>query len=156
MSNTKSFLTESELRAPIVLGPGAGKVVGVLGARSTFKVLSDETGGAYALIEQEVPPGSGPPLHVHHHETEIFYLLEGELEVTLGKEKIAAPAGATVVAPRDIPHKFRNVGHAPAKLLVTVIPGRFANYFLEVDSAQERDLATIKTYCAKYDVDILE
>jgi len=33
------------------------------------------------LLEQQVPPGGGPPLHVHRHETEIFYILEGEFEV---------------------------------------------------------------------------
>src|SRR5262245_43649329 len=75
MADDRVFLAETETAVPIVHPPGSGRVVGVLGGRSTFKVLSEQTGGAYALLEQEVPPGHGPPLHVHRHETEIFYIL---------------------------------------------------------------------------------
>ena len=99
---------------------------------------------------------SGPPLHVHRHETEIFYILEGLFEITLGDRTVEAPAGAMAVGPRDIPHTFRNVGPTPGKLLLTVIPGRFSDYFLEVDGLPDRDLDTIKALTAKYDVEILE
>src|SRR3954468_24025991 len=126
MAENQPFLPTTETAAPILRGPGEGKVVGVLRDRSTFKVLPEETGGAYALLEQQVPPGHGPPLHVHRHETEIFYILEGQFEITLGDQTIQAPAGAMAVGPRDIPHTFRNVGPTPGKLLLTVIPGRFS------------------------------
>ena len=156
MAEDRGFLAETETTAPIVHPPGSGKVVGVLGGQSTFKVLSEQTGGAYALLEQQVPPGHGPPLHVHHHETEIFYILEGRFEITLGDRTVEAPAGTMAVGPRDIPHTFRNVGPTPGKLLLTVIPGRFSNYFLEVDGLPDKDLDTIKALCAKYDVEVLE
>jgi mannose-6-phosphate isomerase-like protein (cupin superfamily) len=149
------FLPETETAVPIIRPPGSGKVVGVLGARSFFKVLSEDTGGAYAILEQEVPADHGPPLHVHHHETEVFYILDGQFEVTISDQKVPAPAGAMIVGPRDIPHTFRNVGPTMGHLLLTVIPGRFANYFIEVDGIPDHDLATIKALCAKYDVEIL-
>jgi len=44
---------------------GAGKVLGVLGGRMTFKMLSEQTGEAYAIVEQQIPAGQGPPPHVH-------------------------------------------------------------------------------------------
>jgi quercetin dioxygenase-like cupin family protein len=156
MADVKPFLSETELTEPIVHPPGSGAVVGVVGGRSTFKVLSEQTGGAYAVLEQEVPPGHGPPLHVHRHETEIFYILEGTFEITLGDRRLAAPAGAMAVGPRDIPHTFCNIGPTPGKLLLTVIPGRFANYFLDVDDVPDADHATIRALCSKYDVEILE
>lgn len=102
------------------------------------------------------PPGQGPPLHVHRHETEIFYVLEGLFEITLGDRTVEAPPGALAVGPRDIPHTFRNVGPTPSKLLLTVIPGRFSNSFLEVDGLPDEDLDTIKSLCAKSDVEVLE
>ena len=111
-----NFLPETETTVPIIRGPGEGKVVGVLRDQSTFKVTSEETGGAYAILEQKIPPGHGPPLHVHRHETEIFYVLEGEFEITIGGQKVTATAGAIVVGPRDIPHTFRNVGSQDAHL----------------------------------------
>lgn len=156
MEPTAAFLPQTETTVPIIHPPGGGRQVGVLGARSTFKVLSAETGGAYAVLEQQVPPGVGPPLHVHRHETEIFYMLEGQFEVTVGGQTIAAPAGAIATCPRDIPHTFRNVGTTTGRLLLTVIPGRFADYFLEVDRLPDHDHATIKRVAARYGCEILE
>ena len=150
------FLPETETRTPILHGPDSGKAVGVLGARSRFKVTSAETGGAYAILVQEVPPGVGPPLHVHRHETEVFYILEGQFEVTVGGKKVPAPPGTNAVCPRDIPHTFRNVGPTPGKLLLTVIPGRFADYFIEVDGLPDHNKETIRALAAKYGCEFLE
>jgi quercetin dioxygenase-like cupin family protein len=155
MAEPHPFLPETETAVPIVRLPGEGHAVGVLRSKSVFKVLPEQTGGAYAVLEQDIPAGHGPPLHVHRHETEIFYVLDGQFELTLGTDKLTAGAGAMVVAPRDIPHTFRNVGPGPGKLLLTVIPGRFANYFLEVDAVADHDTAAVKALCAKYDVEIL-
>jgi mannose-6-phosphate isomerase-like protein (cupin superfamily) len=156
MSEPQSFLPQSELAGPIVQPPGAGRVVGVLGSHSVFKVLPSDTGGAYAILEQNIPPDHGPPLHVHRRETEIFYILEGTFEFTVADETIAAPAGTTVVGPRDLPHTFRNVGTKPGRLLLTIIPGHFGNYFLEVDQVPDHDRATIGGLTARYAVEILD
>jgi mannose-6-phosphate isomerase-like protein (cupin superfamily) len=95
------------------------------------------------------------PLHVHRHETEIFYVLDGEFEITIAGQKLSAAAGAIVVGPRNIPHTFRNIGSQDARLLLTVIPGRFANYFIEVDGVDDGDAAAIKALLAKYEVEII-
>jgi quercetin dioxygenase-like cupin family protein len=156
MEEGRHFLTETETAVPIVRQPGEGKLVGVLRDQSTFKVLSEQTGGAYAILEQRIPSGHGPPLHIHRHETEVFYVLEGRFEFRVGDQTVVAPAGALLVGPRDIPHTFRNVGAGEGKLLLTVIPGRFADYFLEVDQVSDDDRAAIRALCAKYDVELLE
>ena len=65
-------------------------------------------------------------------------------------------AGAIVVAPGDIPHTFRNVGPDEGRFLLTFIPGRFANYFIEADGVPDNDRAAIKARFAKYEVEILE
>lgn len=108
------------------------------------------------MLEQEVPPGGGPPLHVHRHETEIFHILEGEFELRVGDERRVAPAGTVAVCPRDIPHTFRNIGSAPGRLMLTILLGRFGEYFLEVDGIADHDHATIRRLAGRYDVEILE
>jgi quercetin dioxygenase-like cupin family protein len=155
MNEHRDFLPQTETAVPIIHPPGGGRVVGVLRDQSTFKVLSEQTGGAYAILEQRIPAGHGPPLHVHRHETEIFYILDGQFEVTIGDQKVSAPAGAIVVGPRDIPHTFRNVGSGDGRLLLTPIPGHCANYFIDVDGVPDGDHAAIRALSAKYDVDIL-
>lgn len=146
----------SETTVPIIHPPGDGRLVGVLADHSTYKVESAQVNGAYAILEQTILPGGGPPYHVHRHETEIFYILEGEFELTVGGEKVHAPAGAIAVCPRDIPHTFRNVGTGPARLLLTIIPGRFGDFFREVDRIDPSDKSAIRELAAKYDVEILE
>jgi quercetin dioxygenase-like cupin family protein len=155
MKRPHDFLPETETTVPIIRGAGEGKAVGVLRDRSLFKVLPEETSGAYAVLEQTIPAGHGPPLHVHRHETEIFYILDGEFEVTIGEQKIRAAAGALVAGPRNIPHTFRNVGTQEAHLLLTVIPGRFANYFIDVDKLDDDDHATVVALLDKYEVELV-
>ncbi len=155
LDKQRVFPQQTETTVPNVHPPDSGKVVGVLGGQSTFKVLSEQTGGAYALLEQQIPAGHGPPLHVHRHETEIFYILEGRFEITLDDQTLRAPVGAIAVCPRDIPHTFRNIGPTPGKLLLTIIPGRFANYFLEVDGLTDKNFDIIRTLAASYDVEFL-
>src|SRR5438046_10633773 len=128
MADRIPFLPETETPVPILHPPGSGKVVGVVGGQSTFKVQSAETGGAYAVLEQKIPAGHGPPLHVHRHETEIFYVLDGQFEITIGGRKVTATAGAILVGPRDMPHTFRNAGSKDARLRLNGIPGPFSNY----------------------------
>src|SRR6188472_4612477 len=98
-----NFLPETETTVPIIRGPGEGKVVGVLRDQSTFKVLSEETGGAYAILEQMIPAGHGPPLHIHRHETEIFYVLDGQFEITSGGQRLRPRPAPSWVGRPTIP-----------------------------------------------------
>lgn len=71
-------------------------------------VLADgeATGGAYSVMEQWMRKGSGPPvLHVHSID-EWFYILDGELEMTVGDRTVAAKGGDSVYIPRGTPHRF--------------------------------------------------
>jgi hypothetical protein len=44
------------------------------GDRYTFLFTGTQTNGAYFIMEAIIPPGGGPPLHIHHCEEESFYL----------------------------------------------------------------------------------
>jgi quercetin dioxygenase-like cupin family protein len=133
MAKGKRVLPETGTAVPIIRQPTEGKVVGVRGGRMTFKALCEQTGGAYAIVEQQIPASQGPPPHVHRHETEICSILQGQFEVTIGGQKMTVSAGAIVVAPQDIAHTFRNVAPDEGRFLLTFIPGRFANYFIEAE-----------------------
>ena len=83
-------------------------------------------------MEIVTPPGSGIDLHVHEHEDEYVTLLEGEIEVTLGDQKMKAVPGVKALLPRGIPHGFTNIGDVPCRLSVVILPGKFDNYFVEL------------------------
>ena len=68
--------------------------------RVTVKAGPDETGNAFSQFEVNDPRGSGPPLHVHHNEDETFYILEGQVTMVVGDERIDLEARLLVLRKR--------------------------------------------------------
>ena len=93
-----------------------------LGIEARILAPGAATGGQLAMLEETTAPGKGPPLHVHHRQTEIFRFLEGEYELAVGELRYLATAGAAAIVPPGVPHTFRNVGATPARLLFILTP----------------------------------
>ncbi|MEM1293899.1 MAG: cupin domain-containing protein [Verrucomicrobiota bacterium] len=53
--------------------------------------------------------GEGPNLHVHPYD-EVFHILEGRAEFTVGNRKLTAEAGSLVIGPANVPHCYKNLG----------------------------------------------
>ena len=155
--------------------PKEGRTLMVAGGRYTIKASGEDTGGAYALIEMFLPPGSGPPPHLHEREEESFYILEGTLLFQVGDETLTAEAGTFVKTPRGIshafknghgfihqyhPHAFKNMGTIPARVLLLVIPAGLENFFEEVgqplgETPSPLDPEKVKRTAPKYGVTIM-
>jgi hypothetical protein len=82
-------------------------------------------------VEVSTPQGSGPPPHVHEREDELFYVLEGMYEVTVGEEGFEAEGGSMNFAPRGIPHAYV-VRAGPARHLGFVFPSGWETFFHDV------------------------
>jgi quercetin dioxygenase-like cupin family protein len=95
--------------------------------RVRVHISGAETGGAFALLEASGPPGDQPPLHVHHHDDEGFYVLDGELTLWVGDAVHVLRAGEGMLAPRGVPHTLR-VGDSEARWLVTSSPAGFEGF----------------------------
>jgi quercetin dioxygenase-like cupin family protein len=70
-----------------------GRTVAVVGDVYRFLATAEDTNGKYAMWEAIVPPGGGPPPHVHSREEESFYVLEGEITFQIGEEWVVASSG---------------------------------------------------------------
>lgn len=77
-----------------------------------------------SVLEHRLPFGDSPPLHVHHDEDELFYILEGEVLFQIGEVSQVARAGDALVGPRGRPHGFRVISKDGARLL-TISRGGF-------------------------------
>jgi quercetin dioxygenase-like cupin family protein len=99
--------------------------------RVTVKVGPGETGGAFSQIEVDDPRGSGPPLHVHHNEDETFAILEGQVTMFVGGERIDLETGDFCFAPRGVPHAYL-VRSERARMLVTVSPSGSEQVFVSL------------------------
>jgi len=99
--------------------------------RIIVKASGAETGNAFAQFEVDDPRGSGPPLHVHHNEDETFYILEGQVTMFVGDERIDLQAGDYCFGPRGIPHAYL-VRSERARMLVTISPSGSEQLFVSL------------------------
>ena len=97
--------------------------------RLTVKAGGAETGHAFAQIETDDPRGGATPMHVHHNEDETFYVLEGEVTVLIGDERIDLGAGDYCFAPREIPHAYIARSER-ARMLTTLSPAGLEELFV--------------------------
>ena len=111
--------------------PGQGQSVAVVGDVYRFLATSEQTGGRYAIWEALVPPGGGPPPHVHSRENEGFFMLAGEMTFRAEDEVIRATAGTFINIPIGVRHSFKNESTVPARMLILVTPGGLDAMFLE-------------------------
>jgi quercetin dioxygenase-like cupin family protein len=103
--------------------PDGGRSVWLMGMLATFKAISGETGGAYSLYVATIPPHIGAPPHIHHRETEAFYMLEGELEFLKGEQTVRAVAGDFLHVDKGVIHGYTNMGSETARYVGIVTPG---------------------------------
>src|SRR5215471_5026334 len=87
-----------------------------------------DTNGAFSLFEATLVPGTEPPPHVHSREDELFYVLEGELDVYVGEEVFNGKTGECIFLPRLKPHAF--IIRSPRlRLLILFTPGGLEEAF---------------------------
>jgi mannose-6-phosphate isomerase-like protein (cupin superfamily) len=117
-----------------VLQAGQGTTFNARGSVMFFKAGRASTNGAFSLMERTLPPGGRkPPPHIHTNCEEAFYVLDGEIEFTLGKESVIGRRDTFVLVPGGVSHTFGNAGTVQARLLVMHAPAMDA-YFEELQA----------------------
>lgn len=133
--------------------------------RDRVRFMGEVPGTDLAVIEVEVPPGSGTPPH-RHASPEVFHVLEGE--ITFGRfgdgPPRFVPAGPGTVAsvPSRVPHQYQNTGPVPARMLV-VIDRSMAAFFRDLGRAEappagppsDAEIAAVMAACARHDIQML-
>jgi quercetin dioxygenase-like cupin family protein len=96
----------------------------------TFLATAEETRGQFALIEATARKGNVPPRHIHRREEETFYVLEGEMTVTVGDRTFKATPGTLVSLPRDVAHSFA-IESEQLRTLILLTPAGLEGFFKE-------------------------
>jgi quercetin dioxygenase-like cupin family protein len=120
----------SDVVAPFAVPSGQGTPLEIpFGGTVTIKADTRNTNGSLTALEFVHPPKSGPPLHAHLREDELWYVLEGEYRVKAGDDMFRVSEGGMAFCPRGTPHAFQNVGDAPARMLVIFTPSGLERFF---------------------------
>lgn len=134
----------------VMLMPGGGRQITGGGMDATLKVAHDRPSFA-STFEVIVPPGYDVGAHVHTEGEEMFYVVEGQLDVLAfepvdrsvkdwhewesgsGEHFLRGGPGAFMYVPMDTPHAFANRSERPVKMFFqSSIEGGHENYFDEL------------------------
>lgn len=94
-----------------------------------IKANTRDTNGSLTIMEFEFAPKSGPALHTHLREDEVWFVLEGDFRFKAGDAMFEASTGGMAFGPRGMPHNFQNVGETPGRLLVVTTPSGLERFF---------------------------
>ncbi|OEV00388.1 MULTISPECIES: cupin domain-containing protein [Streptomyces] len=164
-------------RSGLVVPPGRGRTLRTAAQQVTFKVTGQHSRAA-SSFEVVVPPGFDVGAHVHTRSEELFYVLEGELELlafeprlrtrdgwrewesAAGDRPVRATTGTTVLVPPGCPHAFANPTGAPARMFFQAAPPpdheRYFDELLDILAADgPPDEAAVAELRARYDIEQL-
>lgn len=144
----------------VVVREADAEVLGWASLMTRLLADSNATGGALSVMRTTIGEGiEGARPHTHSKSAELFYVLDGELQILTGDQVITAGKGDLVVVPPNMAHAFATApGHA-ADFLIVLAPGleRFG-YFRLVERLS-RGEATLEELMASqelYDNHFLE
>jgi len=110
------------------------------------KVSGKDTGGAMCVLEVN---NTGWPRHVNPEQDEWIYVVEGEVELEIGKKRFHLGARESMFIPRNVEHVWTAVS-VPAKILNTYQPaGKVEEFFQALATFEQlptRDQAINKAY----------
>jgi uncharacterized cupin superfamily protein len=147
----------------IVVPAGAGEPFAGMGANIVLKAGGAQTAGQFLVADYTAPPGfAGPPPHWHKAMTEMFYVLEGTLEVLANDQRTELGAGGFALVPPGVVHTFANPSSAPARFLLVATPAGLERYFVELTAMAgaeavwpPKDATALHALMARYDTFVL-
>lgn len=114
---------------------GHTKLSGVNSNILDLKVSGDDNDGGMAVFEQtSLTQGKGTPLHIHHNQDEIFYVIYGEYYFQVGEAKYNLSKGDSIFLPRKVQHAWTQVSKKGKMTVIFQPAGKMENFFVTVSS----------------------
>ena len=157
MKNLVTAPETPDLNNPKIIRSEEGQNLNVIGDMQTIKLSGKDTGGQFTLIEEENIPGTMIPLHVHNNEDEVFKVLKGQMELTVGGTTTILNAGDIGYGPKGVPHSWKIVGSEKAKVILSVFPAGIEVMFEELSRLPEGppDMQKVTGICGRYGIRFL-
>ena len=138
----------------------------LLGSLVIVHVTGEETEDRFCLVEFLSPPDDMPPLHVHRHDSQTTYVLEGEVTFYLPGESRVLGAGECIHQPPGIPQTERVTSSDPARMVDVNSPAGFERFVaaageptqsltLPPPPKEEADFEQLATLAGVHGIDIV-
>ncbi len=109
------------------------------GQDTRLLLSGEESAGYMAIFELTIHPGFGAPNHHQRNEDEFWYVLEGEIDITIDDQSRVVKAGASAYAPKGCKHSFFNSGDKPVRMLTMNGPAGHERFFEALNAASQVD-----------------
>jgi mannose-6-phosphate isomerase-like protein (cupin superfamily) len=130
-----------------VAPPLSGKVLGSL--KDNFIIAEwRDPGGPPG------PPRLIAPPHVHFHDDEAWYVLEGALRIRVGEQEVEAHAGSAVLVPRGTPHTYWNPDAVPVRYLLVMTPNVYG-LIQDIHQLKDRSMPALRELFRNHDSELL-
>jgi len=135
---------------PIIRAAGEGDKRAFLGGGlHTWKLMTEDTNGAFFLLEDVMSQGKTTPLHRHPDADETIYVIDGELIVFVDGQESRVGPGAMSFVPRGVSHALLVVSER-AQLLTLQTPGSGQTFYRGAsepttgDASEAVDIARVR------------
>jgi quercetin dioxygenase-like cupin family protein len=143
--------------AAITVKAGEANTLNVLGMPLWFLCDAEDTGGAWSLMEEDIPAGHGPPAHRHDWD-EAYYVVNGALDFQIDGEPVRIEAGGFTYLPRNTVHSFKGASPAPTRVLIFAVPAHSSAFFKDVNrevQAIPDDLAKVPAIGRRHGIEFI-
>ena len=114
---------------PIVRNSGEGDKRSFFGGGlHTWKLLAEDTDGAFFLFEDTMVKDKTTPLHLHPEAHEMTYVVDGEIEFQADGARSRVRSGGVSFVPKGVAHAFIVVSDE-ARLITIQSPGAMGQAF---------------------------
>lgn len=110
-------------KTPVLMNVADAERENLKGRSYDWLLKSEQSGGTIALHRITIYPGFHATDHNHVQEGEFFYVLEGEVDITVGNKRIIGGPGTFAYVPPMASHAFKPAGDQPAVMLHWNMPG---------------------------------
>ena len=150
-NKTKRFVN---ILDPKIVRNENDKTIHVIGDTQTLKLPVINMNGSFTLIKEEKHQGNGIPFDVHQNEDEVFKVMEGEMELTVGDKTSVLKAGDVAFGPKGVLHACKIIGDKKAKVILRELPAGNKKIFKELSELHEGppDFKVIAEICGRYGI----
>jgi mannose-6-phosphate isomerase-like protein (cupin superfamily) len=117
---------------PTIVTPEQALMIRPFGLNMKVLRTTEATGGATSVIIGWHKPGESPRDHLHSSQEEIFYIIDGIYELSVGERTEAVGPGTIVFIPRNVVQRFKNIGDTTACMLNWSLPAGQDHYLQEI------------------------
>lgn len=97
-----------------------------------LKLSTKDTGGKLSAFDYTGVQQTGPRLHMHLWQDEVFFVLDGEYVFQVGEEKQRLQAGDLIFLPRNIPHTWVQLSERGQMFYFLQPAGKMEEFFTKM------------------------